>query len=214
MLMVARSVAVAFVALLSSSVVSAASSLQSALDDVLRQKPNVVAGERQYTQACSACHGIAGEGQAEGLAPRIAGQRFAVIASQLVDFRLGRRTDERMQARASAHVLRGSQDIADVAGYAAQLAGGAGSRGSGKLVERGAQLFANRCSSCHGARAEGSEQPAVPRLAGQNHRYLERQLHDLIEGRRPAAGRDHLQPLKSLEQDQIYALADYLSRLP
>lgn len=206
--------AVALAALLLSSAAHAASILQSELDDVLRQKPDVVAGERQYNLACSACHGAAGEGQADGLAPRIAGQRVAVIASQLVDFRLGRRTDERMQARASAHVLRGSQDIADVAAYAAQLTGGAVSRGSGKLVERGAQLFANRCSGCHGARADGSEKPAVPRLAGQNHRYLERQLHDFIEGRRPAAGRDHLQPLKSLEHDQIGALADYLSRLP
>jgi cytochrome c553 len=209
-----RVLAVVLAALLPLSVTHAASSLQSELDDVLRQKPDLVAGEWKYAMACSACHGPDGGGQAEGLAPRIAGQRYTVIASQLIDFRLGRRMDNRMQARASEHVLKGAQDIANVASYAAQLPGSAISGGSGQLVERGAQLFASRCSSCHGARAEGSERPAVPRLAGQNHGYLVRQLRDLIEGRRPAAGRDHLQPLRSLEQDQINAIADYLSRLP
>jgi cytochrome c oxidase subunit II len=202
------------VALLSSQVAHAASSMQSELDNVLRQKPDLVAGEQQYTVACSACHGAAGEGQVSGLAPRIAGQHFAVLASQLVGFRQGRRTDDRMQGRASEHVLGAAQNIASVAAYAAQLPGGKVSQGSGKQVERGAQLFANRCSSCHGAIGQGSERPPVPRLAAQHHGYLVRQLRDLIEGRRPAAGRDHLQPLQSLDQDQINGMADYLSRLP
>lgn len=201
------------VALLCHSV-EAASSLQSELDDVLRSKPDLVAGERQYGIACSGCHGAAGEGQPQGQAPRIAGQRYAVLAGQLVDFRLGRRMDSRMQARASEHVLRGTQDMADVAAFAAQLPGSTVAYGSGKLVERGAQLFANRCSTCHGARAEGSEQPVVPRLAAQHYGYLLRQLHDLVQGRRPAAARDHLQQLKSVDEDQMTGLADYLSRLP
>jgi len=122
--------------------------------------------------------------------------------------------DGRMQARASEHVLAGSQDMADVAGYAAQLSGNAIDRGTGNQVERGAQLYANRCNACHGARAEGSERPAVPRLAGQNYDYLVRQLQYFIEGRRPAAGRDHLKPLQSVDKDQVMGLADYLSRLP
>lgn len=212
--MVSRCIAGFLVAMLSCPFAGAASSLQSEIEEVLRHKPDPDAGERQYSIACSSCHGAAGEGQPQGLAPRIAGQRYAVIASQLVGFRLGRRMDDRMQGRASEHVLQGTQDIADVAAYAAQLPGGTVARGPGNLVERGAQLFANRCSTCHGARAEGSERPAVPRLAAQNYGYLVRQLRELIDGRRPAAGRDHLQPLQSLDRDQINSLADYLSRLP
>jgi cytochrome c oxidase subunit II len=212
--MVHRIIATALAAMLWSSMASSASSLQSELDDVLRQQPDLDAGERIYTAACTACHGVAGQGQADGLAPRLAGQHFSVIANQLVGYRLGRRMDDRMQARASDHVLRGSQDMANVAAYAAQLPGGKVAQGSGRQVERGAQLFANRCSSCHGVRAEGSERNVVPRLAAQNHRYLLRQLRDLIDGRRAAAGRDHVQPMKSLEPDQVDALADYLSRLP
>jgi cytochrome c553 len=201
-------------AVLASSAAHAASTLQSGLDEVLRRKPDLDAGERKYSTACRGCHGAAGEGQLQGQAPRIAGQHFTVIVSELVGFRLGRRTDWRMQARASDHNLPGSQDMADVAAYAAQLSGGAIDHGSGKQVERGGQLYANRCSSCHGARAEGSERPVVPRLAGQNYDYLVRQLQYLIEGRRPAAGRDHLKPLQSMDTDQVMGLADYLSRLP
>ena len=70
--------------------VDAAPSLQSGLNEVLRRKPDPEAGQQRYMAECSACHGTAGEGQAQGLAPRIAGQRFAVIAGELLGFRLGR----------------------------------------------------------------------------------------------------------------------------
>jgi cytochrome c553 len=205
---------VLLITLLAASVTNAASTLQSELDDVLRRKPDLDAGERKYTASCRRCHGAAGEGQLQGQAPRLAGQRYAVIASELVGFRQGRRTDSRMQARASDHVLTGSQDMADVAAYASQLTGGAIDHGSGNLVERGAQLYANRCNTCHGARAEGSERPVVPRLAGQNYDYLVRQLQYFIEGRRPAAARDHVKPLQAVDREQVMGLADYLSRLP
>jgi cytochrome c553 len=202
------------VAALAASVVHGASNLQSGLEDVLRRKPDLDAGEMKYAVACSGCHGAAGEGQLQGQVPRLAGQRYAVIASELVAFRVGRRMDGRMQARASEHVLAGFQDMADVAAYAAQLSGKTIDPGPGNQVERGAQLYASRCSSCHGAQAEGSDRPVVPRLSGQNHAYLVRQLQSLIEGRRPAAGRDHLQPLQSVDREQVMGLADYLSLLP
>lgn len=212
--MMRRFMAGILVAALAATMAEAASNVQSGLDDVLGRKPDLEAGERKYAVACSGCHGPSGEGKLQGQVPRIAGQRYAVIASELVGFRLGRRMDGRMQGRASDHVLAGSQDMADVAAYASGLTGRTIDRGAGNQVERGAQLYANRCSTCHGARAEGSESPVVPRLAGQNNNYLVLQLQSLIEGRRPAAARDHLEPLKSVERDQIVGVADYLSRLP
>lgn len=209
-----RATAALLVALLAASAARGASSLEGALEDVLGRKPDAVAGETIYVAACSSCHGAGGEGRLQGQVPRIAGQWYAVIASELVGFRIGRRMDDRMQARASDHVLAGSQDLANVAAYAARLSGSAIDRGRGNQAERGAQLFANRCRGCHGDRAQGSERALVPRLAGQNQGYLVRQMQDLVEGRRPAAGRDHLEPLKSVDRDQILGMADYLSRLP
>jgi cytochrome c553 len=212
--MVNRFMALVLMAVFLSPFSEAASRLQSETDAVLRRKPDMVAGEQKYQSACSACHGTAGGGQPQGRAPRIAGQRYTVIASQLVGFRLGRRMDGQMQARASDHVLRGSQDIADVAAYAAQLRLGWAAQGPGNLLEAGALVYVTRCMACHGVGAVGSDQPAVPRLATQNYDYLVRQLRDFVEGRRPAAGRHHLQYVQSLDQEQIAGLADYLSRLP
>jgi cytochrome c553 len=212
--MVNRFTAAVLIAACFSSVAHAAPKLQSEIDAVLRRKPDMEAGERKYVAACSACHGRAGGGQPQGRAPRIAGQRYSVIVSQIVGFRLGRRMDDRMQSRASEHVLPKSQDIADVAAYAAQLRLGWAANGPGNLVEAGGQLYVTRCLSCHGVGAVGSDQPVVPRLATQNYDYLVRQLRDFVEGRRPAAGRDHLQYVQSLDQEQVTGLADYLSRLP
>jgi cytochrome c553 len=192
----------------------AASSVQSEIDAVLRRKPDLVDGERRYEEACSRCHGAAGEGQPKGMAPRIAGQRYSVLVAELVGYRHGRRMDGQMQARAAEPVLAGPQDVANVAAYIAQLRAEHQGRGPGMLREAGGRIFAGRCTSCHGVGGAGSDQPAVPRVAMQNYNYLLRQLHDLAEGRRPAAARDHLEQLKSLDDEQIAALADHLSWLP
>jgi cytochrome c553 len=191
----------------------AASTRSAEIDAAMRRKPDLQAGERRFTASCSTCHGAKGEGEATGWTPRIAGQRQAVLVGMLVDYRLGRRWDDRMQATASEHGLPDAQAIADVAAYAAQLPGAEPGQGSGDGVQVGAQLYAAHCRNCHGARAEGSERPAVPRLAGQNHVYLVRQQHDLLEGRRPDEHRDHMRRLDALDAEEIDGLADYLSRL-
>jgi len=49
---------------------------------------------------------------------------------------------------------------------------------------RGARLFAERCSRCHGADAAGSRDGAVPALAAQNYRYLVKQIVDFRDEER------------------------------
>jgi cytochrome c553 len=191
----------------------AASTRSAEIDAVMRRKPDLQAGERLFAASCVSCHGAQGQGEVAGWTPRIAGQRPAVLVGLLVDYRLGRRWDDRMQATASQHGLPDAQAIADVAAYASQLPGAAPGQGTGVNVKVGAQLYALHCLGCHGARAEGSEHPAVPRLAGQNHVYLVRQQHDLLEGRRPDEQRDHMRRLDGLDVGEIEGLADYLSRL-
>ncbi len=50
-------------------------------------------------------------------------------------------------------------------------------------LERAAQISAGRCSLCHGADGE-SASALYPRLAGQHHQYIARQLADFQSGRR------------------------------
>lgn len=52
---------------------------------------NLELGRQLYLARCSACHGRAGEGDAEAVAPRLAGQHYMYLLRQLHDALEGRR---------------------------------------------------------------------------------------------------------------------------
>ena len=179
---------------------------------VLHAVPDLDRGAALFAQ-CAMCHGDKGQGLPDGTTPRIAGQHFHVLAKQLVDFRHGKRWDFRMEERSRSH-LGGFQDVADVAFYlSAQPRGRDASASSSETLAKGASLYASKCSSCHGKQGEGDEVEAVPKLAGQHPAYLLRQMYDAVDGRRPTLTRLHSQPIKSLDFEQLHAVADYISQL-
>jgi cytochrome c553 len=179
----------------------------------LRAKPNLDRGTELFRN-CAVCHGSEGGGTVDGGVARIAGQHVSVIAKQLVDYRHDRRWDMRMEHFSDNHHLVDAQAIADVAGYINHLAievpPGVG---DGELVEHGAEVYAQRCQSCHGRSADGDEKAMIPRIAGQHYEYLMRQIYDAVDGRRPNFSTAHVRLLARLERDDIVGLADYLSRL-
>jgi cytochrome c553 len=178
----------------------------------LRAVPDFDHGAVLFAQ-CAACHGDEGQGFSDGTTPRIAGQHFHVLIKQLIDFRRGKRLDFRMEQLAKNH-FSGFQDIADVAFYlSAQPRRSDASAVSGEFVAKGAGLYASNCSSCHGSRGEGDEIEAVPMLAGQHPAYLLRQMYDTVDRRRPILTRLHSQPIKSLDFEQLRAIADFISEL-
>jgi cytochrome c553 len=184
---------------------------QQEFDQVLRSKPDLEHGEALFA-ACAACHGSQGGGVADYTVPAIAGQRFRVIARQLVDYRHDKRWDLRMQHFTDRHHLDGAQDIADVAGFISQLpVTRAPDHGSGEYLRHGAEVYGRLCASCHGPAAEGAER--YPRLAGQHYEYLLRQMHDALEGRRPNFPSEHVRLLQHFELADLAGVADYLSRL-
>jgi cytochrome c553 len=183
------------------------------LREVLRASADTAHGARLFA-ICSECHGPQGEGNANGWPPQIAGQHARVIAKELVDFRAGVRWYDPMQRIAGRHVLPRTQDIADVAAYAAGLApSSATTPGPGLRLEQGAELYVRRCEWCHGAQGEGNDERFVPRVAGQQYEYLLRQLQDTREGRRPNMQAQHLRLIASSSMDELAALADYMARL-
>ena len=183
------------------------------LQAVLSAIPDQKRGAKLF-QLCAQCHGAAGEGIGETWTPAIAGQLPRVLAKQLVDYRHGARWDPRMEKVAGRHVLKSTQDIADVVAYVGQLsAPPPTSIGSGEWLARGERLYTAVCSSCHGGQGEGSGARFVPRLAGQRYDYLLRQLHDAIDGRRPRLAAIHKRGLEGLDMEQLMGLADYISRM-
>jgi len=131
-----------------------------------------VAAGRDKSIPCLACHG------AEGMAdhdvwPNLAGQHAEFLAKQLRDFRDGRRYDPWMSPMA---IGLDDDDIDDLAVYFSQLDGVSGGSQS-------APPQAMTCVACHSERA-GEANPLWPSLAGQNERYIVKQLNDFRAGRR------------------------------
>jgi cytochrome c553 len=187
---------------------------QEDLQAVLSAVPDAKRGARLF-RACAVCHGLRGEGSAEQWTPALAGQHPRVIAKQLVDYRYGIRWDFRMERVATGHVMPFAQDIADIAAYLGALQPErTDSLGDGEWIAQGRQLYGTLCVSCHGPDGAGSGARFIPRLAGQRYDYLLRQLHDVVDGRRPNMAAIHDSPLRKLDMEELDGLADYLSRLP
>ncbi len=172
-----------------------------------------VEGARVYG-TCAACHGDSGAGSSNEFVPRIAGQHYRVVIRQLVDYRHGRRRDERMQAATTEHQLADAQAIADVATFINLLRVSAPANiGTGLLTQEGVRVYEEKCSKCHGAGAQGSDAKGIPRLAGQNYGYLVRQFSDIAAGKRSNISAAHVRLIKPLQYQDIVALSDYLSQI-
>lgn len=76
-------------------------------------------------------------------------------------------------------------------------------------MDRGRAIAAGSCFLCHGLHGETTS-PIYPRLAGQNARYIEKQLRDFREGRRTGGGME-AQAAKLSDAD-VAAVALYFSR--
>ncbi len=200
-------------AALLSPLAQGASSAQQEYQQAVHSRPDLAHGEELFRD-CAGCHGTQGGGDEEsGDVPRIAGQHFTVLVRQLVDYRHETRWDIRMEHYAGRLLLSDPQSIADVAGYASQLARvGPREVGDGTQVERGKKVYAARCASCHGAQGEGDGAKVIPRLAGQHYDYLLRQMYDAVDGRRPNFSSAHIRLLAKLDRDDLVGVADFLAR--
>lgn len=169
-------------------------------------------GESLYA-TCSACHGAAGMGQPEGPAPVLAAQHETVLMAQLADYRGGSRWDPRMEHVARLRMVERPEDLAALASFISQLDPSLPAAiGTGESLAAGARVFVMDCASCHGATGQGDAVRGVPRLAGQHHGYLRRQVQDAVEGRRPRLQASHGRRFATLSAAEIEGLADYLSR--
>lgn len=171
-------------------------------------------GAAEFRHSCSRCHGAMAQGDAAQAIPALAGQRFRYVVRQLANFAGDERESATMQRVLSHPVLKEPQTWADIAAYVNNLpmkvpAG----TGDGIGVALGRGIFHEQCASCHKGDAHGDDEGFVPSLRGQQYSYLVAQLEKLAEGRRHNVDEDLVRFWRSLEDQDVRATADYLSRL-
>jgi predicted CxxxxCH...CXXCH cytochrome family protein len=189
-----------------------ASTVEAEYAAVMGSAPDWQSGQKTF-ETCAACHGPDGRGTSDGYIPIIAAQHYRYVARTLIAYRHAQRMDPRMEHFVDKHHLQSAQEIADVAYYVSKLDPvSTKSIGDGLYVGHGAGVFERQCRSCHGDTGNGTDEKRIPRLAGQHFKYLLRQLHDALDGRRPNFPLEHARLLQDFEKADLEGVSDHLSR--
>jgi cytochrome c553 len=160
-------------------------------------------------QACAACHGADGNSTAP-LFPILAGQTARYIYLELRDFKEGRRSDPQMSPMA-APLSR--EDMFDLAAYfAAQKPRPADFKPDPARVARGkAKADETLCTMCHLGGFMGQNE--IPRVAGQHYEYVVKQLRDFKNRTRTNDAGNMTSVARTLSDEDIEDLAQYLASL-
>jgi cytochrome c553 len=163
---------------------------------------------------CEGCHRSDASGRVSGAYPRLSGQHANVLMKQIADIRGGRRANPKMEPFIDDHVLT-PYDIADIAVYLQALpVSAANGKGPGTGIERGKQLYAKDCTTCHGPRGEGDATLFYPMLAAQHYKYLLREVKFIRDGDRRNSNPDMVSVIKPYSSAELEAVADYMAQFP
>jgi cytochrome c553 len=181
------------------------------------QAAGSAAAGKTKAMACMACHGADGNGGADPLWPKLAGQDAGYIAKQLHDLKSGKRTDPIMTAMAAG---LSDNDMLDLAAYFSTQKTKPGMAKSEALAKEGERLFRGgdakmgitACMACHGPSGMGIP-PRFPRVAGQNQAYTTKQLLAFKNGTRTNDAATMTRIAFLLSEQQIKALSDYMAGL-
>ncbi|WP_175914108.1 c-type cytochrome [Burkholderia metallica] len=188
--------------------------------DMYRLQQYVAASEDAYradggpwphqTDTCLGCHGVNGTSLEQGY-PSLAGQPASYIAAQLHDFASGKRANPNMAPLAMSLSATDIKSLSDY--YARQPARrNRYFEADPQLAAHGKQLIEKAaCAACHGAGLTGQAQ--FPRLAGQGHDYLLKQMDAFAAGTRTEATGTMQRVTAALSPKDREAVAQYLASL-
>lgn len=193
------------------SVADSSSQKEALVRKLALQKSNgagwtaLVQQARERAAFCARCHGEDGN-STQPLVPNIAGRNPYYLLEQIAKFADGRRSDYIMTPLAR---LFSEEDRVVVAAYYSTMAPRPYAV-EAALAQRGKAAYQQRCVSCHGPDAHGSEQYA--RLAGQRIEYLRHRLFAFQQSTDAPTVMHGV--AKSLVEEDIQAITAYLASLP
>lgn len=86
---------------------------------------------------------------------------------------------------------------------------------SGSALADGAKLYAEKtCIACHGAKGDKPLMPDYPKIAGQNAKYVERQMLDIKSGARANGNSAAMKGVMEIVSEaEIKQIAEFVSKL-
>ncbi len=164
---------------------------------------------------CQDCHGMTGQ-SSDPEYPKLAGQNADYMTRQLANFKTGVRVSRKMQRkvedltghemRALAEYYAAQRLVPDIAFDPALAQVGREFYFSGN-----ADTGVSACVTCHGPEGRGAMY--LPRLAGQHRKYIIAQLHAFREHSRSSSEMVMHSVVENISEDEIVAVAHFLSGL-
>jgi len=183
---------------------------------VMASGGNIAAGKAK-TAVCAGCHGADGNGGADALWPRLAGQNAEYIEKQLANFKSGARKDPIMAGMAAG---LSSADMKNIGAYYASLKAKPASARDESLAKLGEKIYrggnakmgVSACMSCHGPSGHGIP-PRFPKVSGQQAAYTKKQLFAFKNGQRTNDGDTMTRITFRMSEQEIKAVSEYMAGL-
>jgi cytochrome c553 len=167
------------------------------------------AAGKQKAAVCAACHGADGN-SSNPLWPKLAGQTARYLYLQLRDFKEGRRKDPLMSPMAANLTREDMLDLADF--FSSQTEAPSTYKVSDAKVAEGKKIADNAlCPMCHLGGFSGQNE--IPVVAGQHYEYIIKQLKDFRARVRTNDAGSMTAYTQGLSDEQIDALAQYITNL-
>ena len=156
---------------------------------------------------CVNCHGDSGISKIPEV-PNLAGQNPAYLLEQIRKFGAGERKDQFMQGLIK--VLKDEERVQIALYFGSQTV--QPSKADPVQVARGKELFTKLCVRCHGEAARGDA--TIPRLAGQQIPYIVSSVTRYRDNTGVRNNQLMSIATSSLKNEDIKAIANYLTQLP
>jgi cytochrome c oxidase subunit 2 len=147
---------------------------------------NLASGTEALYQTCATCHGALAEGNEALDAPQLAGQNYAYLKEQLINFRDGYRGNDKEDVRgkvmiASAQGLT-NESIETLSTYIYNLTPRDYATKTNGDVPKGRVLYKENCGDCHGSQAQGIATLFAPNLLVIQDWYIRVQIKAYLNG--------------------------------